>query len=242
MHCTHADELIMLTVLGLVDVDACWCVCAYGKTDRQQINYTSTTIHSYVHNWIVIHSALATVVSVAVNLVQFTSAQEARRSEKNLCCHIYSAEHRHASTAEDKFWDLERPNEKWSCWLCDVSTDTHFILFHFSVKTIKSQSRFVAPFELIAFRIKVMTIFSCLLAVCLAGKITKFSVPREHIIKNDSSEPNSVILDCEFEMDPNEIGFVLKWFFNGTPIYQWLPNSNATHPSLLVIKMELFIL
>lgn len=32
-----------------------------------------------------------------------------------------------------------------------------------------------------------------------------------------------LILDCEYEIDPDEKGFVLKWLYNGKPIYQWIP-------------------
>ncbi|XP_058456352.1 uncharacterized protein LOC131433775, partial [Malaya genurostris] len=32
-----------------------------------------------------------------------------------------------------------------------------------------------------------------------------------------------LILDCEYEIDVHEKGFVLKWYFNGKLIYQWIP-------------------
>ncbi|XP_055620981.1 uncharacterized protein LOC129765121 [Toxorhynchites rutilus septentrionalis] len=32
-----------------------------------------------------------------------------------------------------------------------------------------------------------------------------------------------LILDCEYEIDAHEKGFVLKWYFNGRRIYQWIP-------------------
>lgn len=32
-----------------------------------------------------------------------------------------------------------------------------------------------------------------------------------------------LILDCEYEIDPDESMFVLKWLFNGKTIYQWIP-------------------
>ncbi|XP_055530627.1 uncharacterized protein LOC129721739 [Wyeomyia smithii] len=32
-----------------------------------------------------------------------------------------------------------------------------------------------------------------------------------------------LILDCEYEIDLHEQGFVLKWYFNGKLIYQWIP-------------------
>lgn len=32
-----------------------------------------------------------------------------------------------------------------------------------------------------------------------------------------------LVLDCEYEIDSDEEGFVLKWYFNGRMIYQWIP-------------------
>ncbi|XP_055591196.1 uncharacterized protein LOC129743245 [Uranotaenia lowii] len=32
-----------------------------------------------------------------------------------------------------------------------------------------------------------------------------------------------LVLDCEYDIDPAEKGFVLKWLFNGKMIYQWIP-------------------
>lgn len=34
-----------------------------------------------------------------------------------------------------------------------------------------------------------------------------------------------MILDCEYEISPNETGFVLKWVLNDMPIYQWIPSG-----------------
>ncbi|XP_065082153.1 uncharacterized protein LOC135704613 [Ochlerotatus camptorhynchus] len=38
-----------------------------------------------------------------------------------------------------------------------------------------------------------------------------------------------LILDCEYEIDPDEKGFVLKWLYNGRPIYQWIPPVRSPH-------------
>ncbi|XP_052873137.1 uncharacterized protein LOC128278447 [Anopheles cruzii] len=32
-----------------------------------------------------------------------------------------------------------------------------------------------------------------------------------------------LVLDCEYVIEPNETGFVLKWLHNDVPIYQWIP-------------------
>jgi len=54
-------------------------------------------------------------------------------------------------------------------------------------------------------------------------KITKLTVPSTYILqKSDNPEP--IILDCEYVVSPQEKGFVLKWYYNGVPIYQWIPS------------------
>nr|XP_029731371.1 uncharacterized protein LOC109432646 [Aedes albopictus] len=36
-----------------------------------------------------------------------------------------------------------------------------------------------------------------------------------------------LVLDCEYEIDPDESMFVLKWLFNGKTIYQWIPPARS---------------
>lgn len=56
-------------------------------------------------------------------------------------------------------------------------------------------------------------------------RITNFQVPEWFEIRDDDSIDNKLELDCAYEIEPNEKGIVLKWLFNGTLIYQWLPEE-----------------
>jgi hypothetical protein len=62
------------------------------------------------------------------------------------------------------------------------------------------------------------------LRVCEAVKITELKVPKTHILGVD---PNPIVLDCLYDIDKNEYGFVLKWYLNGIPVYQWIPTQSA---------------
>ena len=45
-------------------------------------------------------------------------------------------------------------------------------------------------------------------------------VPPE--VRNNSR--NSVLLDCQYSLNHTEKdGMILKWYFNGLTIYQWIP-------------------
>lgn len=41
-----------------------------------------------------------------------------------------------------------------------------------------------------------------------------------------------LILDCDYDVDPNERGFVLKWLLNGSRIFQWIPNQWPSYGSV----------
>lgn len=62
-----------------------------------------------------------------------------------------------------------------------------------------------------------------------AVKIHSIKVPKLYELKG---EDDSIRLDCEFEVDPAETGFVLKWLHNSVAIYQWIPSKK--HPFALV--------
>lgn len=34
-------------------------------------------------------------------------------------------------------------------------------------------------------------------------------------------------MDCDFEVDQSETGFVLKWLHNNVAIYQWIPSKKV---------------
>lgn len=54
---------------------------------------------------------------------------------------------------------------------------------------------------------------------------------------NLSERPNlsapEFLLDCEFDVDENESGLVIKWFLNNQLVYQWIPPRLPTALSLL---------
>ncbi|KAJ6648379.1 hypothetical protein Bhyg_03607 [Pseudolycoriella hygida] len=54
-----------------------------------------------------------------------------------------------------------------------------------------------------------------------AVKINNLKVPSEYIL-DKLSNPEVLILDCEYDLPVEEQGFVLKWFFNDLLIYQWI--------------------
>lgn len=65
-----------------------------------------------------------------------------------------------------------------------------------------------------------------------AVKITNFKVPSSYIIEDEEKPDNPLILDCEYEFQPNETGIVLSWWSNSTRIYQWIVNDKP--PTVLV--------
>uniref|UniRef100_A0AAG5DSZ7 Ig-like domain-containing protein n=1 Tax=Anopheles atroparvus TaxID=41427 RepID=A0AAG5DSZ7_ANOAO len=65
-----------------------------------------------------------------------------------------------------------------------------------------------------------------LLGACSAVKIINLKVPPTYLLDQTSKTPDPLILDCEYEVDENEKGFVLKWLLDGQPVYQWIPSKN----------------
>lgn len=59
------------------------------------------------------------------------------------------------------------------------------------------------------------------------AKITSLKVPPTFIIEESNGQSSALILDCEYEVDPNEQGFVLKWLHNDIAIYQWIPSHKS---------------
>lgn len=56
------------------------------------------------------------------------------------------------------------------------------------------------------------------------AKITALKVPSTYIIEDTNNKSDGLILDCEYDVDPNEKGFVLKWLHNDIAIYQYIPS------------------
>lgn len=76
-----------------------------------------------------------------------------------------------------------------------------------------------------------------------AVRITKFEVPEWFEIRDDDSIDNKLELDCAYEIEPNEKGITLQWYFNDTLIYQWLPEEQLPpHTFVSIIYLCIFIL
>ncbi|XP_049539532.1 uncharacterized protein LOC125953795, partial [Anopheles darlingi] len=68
--------------------------------------------------------------------------------------------------------------------------------------------------------------FHLSLEVCSTVKIINLKVPSTYLLDQTSKTPDPLILDCEYEVDENEKGFVLKWLLDNQPVYQWIPSKN----------------
>ncbi|KAL5287514.1 hypothetical protein ACFFRR_008415 [Megaselia abdita] len=66
-------------------------------------------------------------------------------------------------------------------------------------------------------------IFLVNISVSKSVKITSIKVPPTYT-KERVNELQPIELDCQYEMESNEKGFVLKWLFNNNCIYQWIPS------------------
>ena len=64
-------------------------------------------------------------------------------------------------------------------------------------------------------------IISCFLA-CKAVKIKSVVVPPTYYLDADNPNPEPLILDCIYDTDEKEDGFVIQWFLNNIIIYQWI--------------------
>lgn len=59
------------------------------------------------------------------------------------------------------------------------------------------------------------------------AKITALKVPSIYVIEDTNDTHGGLILDCEFDVDPNEKNFVLKWLHNNINIYQYIPRNKV---------------
>lgn len=72
-------------------------------------------------------------------------------------------------------------------------------------------------------------------SACRTSKINHVLVPSYYLEDSSSEE---LILNCDFEIGENEMGFVLKWHHNSVPIYQWIPQKK---PYALVRNLNFFL-
>ena len=57
-------------------------------------------------------------------------------------------------------------------------------------------------------------------------------MPSTYVLDDDAPNPEPLILDCIYDVGPNETGFVLKWYLNNIQIYQWIPSR----PTLALVS------
>lgn len=56
-------------------------------------------------------------------------------------------------------------------------------------------------------------------------RIVNLRVPKTYLISNQENFKR-LILDCEFEFHPLDMGFVLKWYHQNKLFYQWIANRS----------------
>lgn len=68
-------------------------------------------------------------------------------------------------------------------------------------------------------------------------RITNLKVPNTFILDNSDIKP--LILDCEYELNPIEKGFVLKWYFEGRAVFQWIPGGERKPLGMNLFKNKI---
>lgn len=48
-------------------------------------------------------------------------------------------------------------------------------------------------------------------------------MPSTYILDINDPDPPPIYMDCMYDVQPDESGFVLKWMLDGITIYQWIP-------------------
>ncbi|XP_061386531.1 uncharacterized protein LOC133321459 isoform X1 [Musca vetustissima] len=79
-----------------------------------------------------------------------------------------------------------------------------------------------------------------LLTTTQSVRITNLKVPHTYTLERHT-EPEPLVLDCEYELGPREKGFVLKWLFNNHSIYQWIPSVKGYAMGVLKSKINTVI-
>ncbi|XP_057658587.1 butyrophilin subfamily 2 member A2-like [Diorhabda carinulata] len=81
-----------------------------------------------------------------------------------------------------------------------------------------------------------ITIFIILIVSVNVGigvRINRLEVPE--VTRHGSP----VILDCDFSLEANDQDLVVKWFFNKTLVYQWIPGTKKRPQGLGILKDRL---
>ena len=54
-------------------------------------------------------------------------------------------------------------------------------------------------------------------------RLTNLSVPATYVLSRNPAENEPIVMDCDFEIEGEGKGFVLKWKHDGLVAYQSLP-------------------
>ncbi|GAB0092012.1 uncharacterized protein DMENIID0001_069480 [Sergentomyia squamirostris] len=68
--------------------------------------------------------------------------------------------------------------------------------------------------------LKCLALLLVVSGTCSAIKITQLLVPAVHVV-----DGNPLMLDCVYDLAPNETKLVVKWLLNEQSVYQWIPGS-----------------
>ncbi|XP_059607749.1 uncharacterized protein LOC132255655 isoform X2 [Phlebotomus argentipes] len=66
--------------------------------------------------------------------------------------------------------------------------------------------------------------------------IHDIKVPSTYILDEDNAEP--LVLDCIYDVNHRETGFVLKWLLNEQSVYQWIPSVGPFALPLLKNRID----
>lgn len=126
-------------------------------------------------------------------------------------------------------WNLSVLLRIYTCihFLCSTNFFSHLfyaVFFSFSFHFIFHWIGSCASRSLLLFG---ATTYTYIHTVSNAVKITDFSVPSSYVIE-DEENPDPLVLDCAYESEPKEAGIVIKWYLNGTLIYQFIPGQEPS--------------
>ncbi|GAB0089518.1 uncharacterized protein DMENIID0001_040750 [Sergentomyia squamirostris] len=78
--------------------------------------------------------------------------------------------------------------------------------------------------------------FRCMEEGVLSVKIYDIKVPSTYVL--DQEKPEPLVLDCIYDVDPSETGFVLKWLLNDQSVYQWIPSHGPFALPMLKSRID----
>ncbi|XP_055694765.1 uncharacterized protein LOC129796669 [Lutzomyia longipalpis] len=76
-------------------------------------------------------------------------------------------------------------------------------------------------------------LFLAAAGTCSAVRITELRVPATHVVDGDP-----LVLDCVYDLAPEESKLVVKWLLNDQPVYQWIPGSRPYPLSVMRNRVD----